>query len=227
MTLRTNARIAGVTFLLYIVTAIGGMILFQRASGGVGIAARLASIAQHATLVRLSALLVLLQFLYPVVLAVTIYALTRDQDRDLALIAVGCRFTEGVIAALAAGQRLDLLSVASASTTVTGPDAAAANALGALLLGGDSSVSATCFAVGSTIYCWLFLRARSIPVPLAGLGLLASALLVVALPVQIAGFLHVPATGLIWIPMAAFEVTLAVWLIVKGVAVRPRSPSPA
>ncbi|HEY6867167.1 MAG TPA: DUF4386 domain-containing protein [Candidatus Eisenbacteria bacterium] len=227
MTLRANARIAGVTFLLYIVTAIGGMILFDRASGGVGTAARLASIAQHPTLVRLSALLILLEFLYPVVLAVTIYALTRDQDRDLALVAVGCRFTEGVIAAIAAGNRLDLLSVATAGATATGAERAAANALGALLLGGGDSISATCFALGSTIYCWLFLRARSIPVALAGLGLFASALLVVALPVQIAGFLHGPATGLIWIPMAAFEVTLAVWLIVKGVAVRPRSPSPA
>ena len=35
-------------------------------------------------------------------------------------------------------------------------------------------------------------------------------------------------TDIIWIPMALFEVTLALWLIFKGVAVSPaRQPQPA
>lgn len=221
MTLRTNARVAGATFLLYIVTGIGGLILFNQVSHGTETADKLASIAQHETSIRLTALLILLQFVYPMVLAVTIYALTCHQDRDLALLAASCRFTEGVIAAIAAGERLELLSVATASTTATGLDAEATKALGALLLGGGAPISAICFAVGSTIYCYLFLRARSIPVPIARTGLLASILLLAALPVQVAGFLDSPVTYVIWIPMALFEVVLALWLIVKGVAIRP------
>jgi hypothetical protein len=221
MTQRTNARVAGVTFLLYIVTGIASMVLFNQASHGDETAARLASIAQHATLVRVTALLTWLQFLYAVALGVTLYALTRDEDRDLALVATGCRFTEGVIAAMAAGSRLDLLSVATASTTAAGPDIAATRTLGDMLMGGGGTVAALCFAIGSLIYSYLFLRARSIPAWLAWLGVLASLLWLFGLPSQMLGYLHGPATYAMWIPMAVFEVVLALWLIVKGVAVRP------
>jgi hypothetical protein len=72
--------------------------------------------------------------------------------------------------------------------------------------------------VGSTLYSYLFLRARSIPVSLARLGVLASVLLVVALTVRLVGFLHGPVTYYVWIPMAVFEVALGLWLIIKGVA---------
>lgn len=56
-----------------------------------------------------------------------------------------------------------------------------------------------------------------IPVALAWLGVGASILLVVGLPLQLAGVLHGPVTQLMYLPMAAFEIPLGVWLIVKGV----------
>jgi hypothetical protein len=52
----------------------------------------------------------------------------------------------------------------------------------------------------------LLVQGRMIPVPLAWFGVLASALLVVALPLQLAGVLGDPASQLIWIPLAAFEI---------------------
>jgi Domain of unknown function (DUF4386) len=222
MTRTRNARLAGSMFLFYIATGIASMVLFgQATSGAEGTAATLASIARHATLVRLTVMLTLLTFVDAVVLGVALYALTRDQDRDLAVMALSCRVSEGVIAAISTVRILGLLSLATASTAAAGLDAAAAVALGGLLLkmgGWSSLIAATCFAVGSTLYSYLFLRARSIPVPLAWLGVLASALLVVALPLQLAGFLRGPVTQFIWIPMLLFEVPLALWLLVKGVA---------
>jgi hypothetical protein len=221
MTRTTNARLAGSILLLYIATGIASMVLFGRATRGEGVAERLASIAQHASLVRVTILLTLLQAAYAVVLAVTFYALTRDQDRDLAVMALACRVGEGVIAAISPVRALGLLSIATATTAAATADAAAAQALAALLLrmgGWTGLVGATCFAVGSTLYSYLFLRARSIPVPLAWLGVLASILLVAALPLQLSGFLEGPLTNFIWIPMLAFEVPLGLWLLIKGVA---------
>lgn len=197
------------------------MILSGQATRGEGTAAKLASIAQHATLVRVNIVLTLLQAAYALVLAVTLYALTRDQDPDLAVMALCCRVGEGVIAAISPVRTLGLLSIATASTAMAAPDAAAAQALGALLLkmgGWIPLIGATCFAVGSMLYSYLFLRARSIPVPLAWLGVLASIPLVVALPLQLAGFIEGPVTNFMWIPMAVFEVTLGLWLLIKGVA---------
>lgn len=85
------------------------------------------------------------------------------------------------------------------------------------------------FAVGSTLFSWLLLRGRRIPVALAWLGVLASALLVVILPLQLAGLFggttswSASVTWLVWLPMLVFEVTLSLWLIVKGVAMPPRN----
>jgi hypothetical protein len=45
-------------------------------------------------------------------------------------------------------------------------------------------------------------------------------LLVVALPLQLAGFLHGPVTWFIWMPMLLFEVPFGFWLIFKGVAAK-------
>jgi hypothetical protein len=221
MTRKTNARLAGFMLLFYIATGIAGLILFNQATGGAeGTAAKLASITQHATLVRLAIVLTLLTIFVAVVLAVALYALTRDEDPDLALLALTCRVGEGMISVIPAIAKLALLSVATGAATAAAPDAAA-NALGALLLnvqGWSTTVAATLFAVGSTLYSYLFLRARSIPVPLAWLGVFASILLVVVLPLQLAEFIHGPVTDFIWIPMLVFEVALALWLLIKGVA---------
>jgi hypothetical protein len=222
MTRTANARLAGFTFLAYIITGIVDMVVFRRAAAGSGAFAQLASIAQHATLVRLSALLTLLTFFEAIVLGVTLYALTRDEDQDLAVLALCCRVAEGVLGAAAAVRTMQILSVATAIPTT---DSSASIALGASLLatGGSSvAIGATCFAVASTLFSYLFLRARSSPVPLAWLGVLASLLLVIALPVRLLGFLPASLVWPIWMPMLAFEVTLALWLIVKGVAINPQ-----
>jgi hypothetical protein len=200
------------------------MVLFAPATSGQGTAAKLASIAQHATLMRLATMFSLLMMMNALVLAVALYALTRDYDRDLAVLALCCRVTEGVIAAVSAVPKRALLSVATAAVGAAAADAAAANALGSVLLqvqGLTTLVSATVFAIGSTLYSYLFLRARTIPVSLAWLGVLASVLLVVGLPLQMAEFIEGPVTSLMWIPMAVFEVTFALWLLIKGVAAQP------
>lgn len=218
MTRQGNARLAGFAYLLYIVAGIAGMVLFGRAARGEGTAAKLASIAQHATAVRLTVVLTIVEFLCAVALAVTLYALTRDEDRDLARIAMFCRVAEGMIGAASAVLTLGLASLAEASAAAGGPDAAT-TALGALLLRHEDQsvlIAATCFALGSTLFCWLFLRARSIPVPLAWLGVFASVLLVVGLPLRIVGVLREPVSSFLWIPMLLFEVPFALWLLATG-----------
>lgn len=84
MTRTMNAKIAGFTFLFYIAVAFPAMVLFERAASGEGIAAKFAGLAQHATDVRVAVVLSLLGCFSALVLAVTLYAITREQDPDLA-----------------------------------------------------------------------------------------------------------------------------------------------
>ena len=59
-----------------------------------------------------------------------------------------------------------------------------------------------------------------VPVSIACLGVFASGLLVVVLPLQLAGL----STGSLtagyyqWLPALVFQVVLALWLLIKGVA---------
>jgi hypothetical protein len=121
------------------------------------------------------------------VLAVTLYAITRDVDRELAMLAMTFRVGEGLLGAMGLAAKV--------STMLVG---------------------ATLFAIGSTLFCWLLLRGRLIPAVLAWLGVFASVLLVVALPMQIAEILPRVFAQVMWLPMLAFEVPFGIWLIVKG-----------
>lgn len=233
MTQRTNARIAGVLFLLYIATGVLSMMLFGMATRACpGAAAQLAGIARHEFVVRLTSLLSVLMGLYALGLGATLYALTRDVDRDLALMGLCSRAAEGVVGVVAAVRTLGLVSVATMAADAAADPASAkvATAFGEMLLkqgGSTATVAAACFAVGSTIFSYLFLRARAIPKALAVLGVAASAVLLLSLPSQITGIVRGPVTYVVWIPMAVFEVTLALWLIFKGTASPATAPRPA
>ncbi|HMH96010.1 MAG TPA: DUF4386 domain-containing protein [Bradyrhizobium sp.] len=224
MTSRTSGRLAGFTFLFYIAIAITEMILSSRITSGPNTAAKLANIAQHLPQMRLVTVLVMLTIFCALVLAVTLYALTRDVDADLALMAMTCRITEGVTGIVPAIAKLGLLSLATTAVTAKGTEAATVNELAALLLrvgGWSTTVGATAFAVGSTIFAYLFLRARSIPVWLAWVGLAGSLLMVVILPLEGIGLIKGAITAMAWAPLFVFEVTLGFWLMIKGVSPRP------
>ena len=227
MTRTTNARVAGFTFLSYIALGIAVMVLFGRATNAEGIAAELAGIAQHASDVRLAVVLSLLTGFAALVLGVSLYSITRDEDPDLAMLALTCRVGEGVLGTIPVAT-LGLLWLATAQGEADAPDAATAHALAAFLLkvgGWKTSIGATLFAVGSMLFSWLLLRGRMIPVALAWLGVLASVLLVVGLPLQLVGVLRGSVAQLMWLPMAAFEIPFALWLLIKGVAMSARRQS--
>lgn len=167
MTLATNARIVGCTLIVYFAAGMATMAL--------------------ASYPGLTAVLNVVGSFSALVLGVTFYAITREQDPDLAMMALACRVIEAVP--------------------------------------GHGEIY---FAVGNTIFSWLLLRGRLIPVGLAWLGVIASTLLVILLPVQIAGYLGgprawaSPVTWAVWLPVLVFELTLAAWFLTKGIA----TPSP-
>ena len=171
----TAARVAGFTFLLYIVVGISSM-------GGLlrGPWAQPAAYAQNAA---------------AVILAVTLFIVTRIEQPLIAGL--------GMIFRLAEGTRR------------------AAFALAAISVPRAALMDATLFAIGSAFFCWLLLRGRMLPRALAWIGVVASVILVVGLPLQVGGLLGAPLTMLMWMPMLAFEVPGGLWLLAKGV---PPSP---
>ncbi len=216
MTRRMNARIAGIAYLLYIAAAFPSMILMSRATAGDGggMPVKLANLAHHAFDVRLAMVLSLIGCFCALVLGVTLYAITRVQDHELGLLAMACRVAEGVTGAASLPPMLSFLSVVAAG--------GAGESLGAFVLDDSVFVPATFFAVGSTIFSWLLLKGRMVPIWLAWLGVISSAVVAVGLPLETLQLLRSAVMQLLWIPVAIFEIVLAAWLIAKGV----RDPTP-
>jgi hypothetical protein len=163
MTLRSIARLAGTAYLLYIAAGIGSMVAPAQIRPVLG------------TVMVLCA----------VTLGATLYAITRQVDRDLALLAMLCR----------------VLEAGSASGDIY-------------------------FAVASTIFCWLLLKGRIIPIWLSLLGLFSSGGLVVQLLVQQAAGASTnwssPMTWVIWFQLLIFELTFAAVLLANRLT-PPRS----
>jgi hypothetical protein len=204
MTIRSNARVAGATFLVYIAAGMTGLIYKPGPLLEVG--------------------LWFVQCFSALVLAVTLHAITRGQDPDIAMLGLTFRVGEGILGAMYISLNHRLLSLAA----VNSADSAggAERVLNAFIHGAGRShvlVCATFFAAGSTCFSWLLLRGRMIPVGLAWVGLAASVLLVVTLPLQFAEVLSGPVTMYIWLPMLAFEVPFGLWLLVRD----PRVPARA
>ena len=225
MTRTTNARIAGFTYLFYAAIGICIELLMHQARGVDGGAAELVRIGQYATNVRLSILIVVLECVSALVLGVTLYGITRVVDHELAVLGLVCRVAEGVLGTLRIPSYLGLLWLAKPGGGTDAPDIPTTNALRTFLLMPVPSVpiGAIFFAVGSLIFSWLLVRGRMVPVSIAWLGVFASGLLAVALPLQLAGFPTGPLSGYTqWLPALAFQVVLALWLLIKGVATPAR-----
>jgi hypothetical protein len=216
MTQRTNARVAGFAFLFYIAVGITQMVL-SSPTRAEGTAARLALIAQHAGRVRLNMLLSMVICVTAVSLATALYGLTRAQDREIAVLGLAFRVGEGLLAALTPLPSLGLLWLATQATDV--PSATSSTVAGLLfhVQGWAVTLIATLFAFGSTAFSWLLLRGRMIPVALAWLGVVASVLLAVGLPLRLVGVVDGSVVQILWIPMALFEIPLGFWLLFKGV----------
>jgi hypothetical protein len=174
--------------------------------------------------VRLAMLLTLLECLSSLVLAVTLYGITRDEDHELAMLGLVCRVAEGVLGSVNnIPSYLGLLWLAKAGTGTGASDVPTIDALRAFLMlpGPAVPMGAVFFAVGTLIFSSLLLRGRIVPVSIAWLGVFASGLLAVTLPLQIAGFSTGPLSGYVqWLPALVYQIVLAVWLLIKGVARR-------
>jgi hypothetical protein len=167
-------------------------------------------------------------------IAVGLYPILKKHNRSLALGAVGFRIIENIFQIVAA---LGLLTLLTLSQDFAKADALVASAFqttGALVLAVRYWVSLVLsqvgFVVGALMYYYIFYQSNLIPRWLSGWGI--AAIILHSIAVALTMFLQIdPFSGsptlLLSIPIGLQELTLAVWLIVKGFnssAIAPRSP---
>jgi uncharacterized protein DUF4386 len=214
VTQRAEARTAGFAYLSYIVFTMSSTMIYGKATAGDGVMQRLSSLSQMISQVRVTVLLDLLQVVCALVLAVTLYRLTKVVDPTLAMLAMMFRVGEGLIGSSSIVSKLEVMRLATGSTM----DAASARFFGNYIFNRpDELFSEFCFVVGGFVFAYLFLRGRLIPTLLAWIGVVAIGIQMVCVPLHTAAFIGRATVDMLWLVILAYEIPLGFWLIIKGV----------
>jgi hypothetical protein len=183
----------------------------------------LVKISENKDLVLAGALSLLIMALACAGIAIGLYPILKKHNQSLALGAVGFRIIENVFQVVAALALLSLLTLSQESSKADALAASAFQAVGATLLAvhfwAPMVLAQFGFVLGALMYYYVFYRSNLIPRWLSGWGLIAITLhltsVFVTMFTQTNPFSGSP-TLLLNIPIGLQELTLAVWLIVKG-----------
>jgi hypothetical protein len=146
--------------------------------------------------------------------------LLRSVDRNLAVLAVLLRLMELALHFNVTTQSLTALRLLSGADYLQVIDTTVLQSLAQLAIGVQGAGMNTGFVLlglGSAVFAWLFFKSRYIPRILAGWGVFAS-LLLSAYAFTVILFPRAAALQIVpMLPMGIYEVSLGLWLLLKGV----------
>ncbi|MBA3873640.1 MAG: DUF4386 domain-containing protein [Anaerolineae bacterium] len=215
---RKNAVIVGIFFIFATVTAILGFLLYQPIFVGPDY---LVNGAAHKDQVILGVLMELILAIADIGTAIGLYPILKRYGERIALIHLFLRFYEAVIIMIGIISVLSLLTLSRDFVAASAPDADAYHVSGTLLHAVYSwtSILGPIFLLGlnTLMYSYLLFKSKLVPRPLATLGLTGAALVlgygllvIFGVVAQGSGF------TLLAMPIAVYEMILAVWLIANG-----------
>jgi hypothetical protein len=235
---RHAAAIAGAAYLITTATAIFSQFFVYSTLIVRADAARTASnIVAHSQRFRVAIFCDLLTCAGVVILNVALYELLQPVHRSLARLAAFWRMAEASVYGAITVSGFIVLSLLSGAGDLQAFQPRELQALARLFLGAQASgfmIVLLFFGLGSTTYMVLLVRSRYIPKALALLGLGGSALVALfalacmlfpafvapaVVAVRALPAIALAALAVILLPLLSFEVTLGLWLLVKGVRI--------
>ncbi len=216
----TNRKAAVAAGVLFIVATVAGVISrVAFLTPVLGLPDPLAAVSANETRVVLGAALLFVGGAAAAGIAIAMYPAMRGHGEALALGSVGFRLIEGTFYLGIVVCLLILVAMGEQAASSGGPVAFAVPV--ALVLAAREAlgqVSVLAFAVGATMYYWLFYRSRLVPRWLSAWGLVAIASLAVSVVLVIFGVIEPMSQPqvLLAAPLGVQEMVLAGWLIAKG-----------
>ena len=216
---RRTAIVAGVFFLLTEVTAIGGVLLYGSVLGNPDF---IVSSSASDTGVLGGAFLEVLLAIAVVGTAVTLYPVIKRQHEGIALGHVAGRLIEAVIIAVGAISLLAVVTMRHELAGTTGAEATAAVTVGQSLVAVHNWTflfgPKLALGVNTVLLAYLMYRSQLVPRAIAVLGLIGGSLIFASGTAVLFGLYEDLSTiGVVAAaPVFAWEVSVAVWMIVKG-----------
>lgn len=212
------AKIVGVLFILAAVTAVIGLILYNPILKGPDY---LITGYEHANQVVLGALMELILVASAIGTSTTMFPILRKYNETIALWHVCFRFLEAVIITVGVISVLSLLTL-SREFAAGGVDIASFQASGTVL----KAIHDWTFLLGpnfmlginTMMYSYIFYKSKLVPRFIPLLGITGATLVFIAALLEMFGIIQQASAwgGILALPVAANEMILAVWLIVKG-----------
>jgi len=213
------AKIVGVLFILAAVTAIIGLLLYDPILNGPDY---LIKGSQHANQVILGAVLELILVVSAIGTSTTMFPFLRKYNETIALWHVCFRFLEAIIITVGVISVLSLLTLSQEFVAGGATNAASFLASGIVL----KAVHDWTFLLGPNImlgintimYSYIFYKSKLVPRFISILGMTGATLVFIAGLLEMFGVIPQVSVlgGILSLPVAANEMILAGWLIVKG-----------
>jgi hypothetical protein len=216
---RKAAKIVGVLFILAAVTAVIGLNLYDPILNGPDY---LIKGSEHANQVIVGAVMELILVVSAIGTATTMFPLLRKYNETIALWHVCFRFLEAIIITVGVISVLSLLTLSQEFVAAGAPDSSSFHSSGIILkaIHDWTFMLGPLFMLGinTVMYSYIFYKTKLVPRFISILGMTgATCVFICSLFVMFGVFPQISFWGAILaVPVAANEMILAVWLLVKG-----------
>ena len=216
---RNPPRLLGAAFLFVFVASLISTQLLASVVGSGSISEMLVNISANLTPIRISILVGLVTSVGIVVLAVLLYIVLRKQGKIIALVALGWWLAEAVILAVSKIGLFALIPLSLEFVRAGAPATSYFQTLGDLLYSsvyqqGDN-IHMLFYSLGGVLWFYLFYISRYIPRVLSILGLVIESVGLIGMVLLL---LAVNVNMLVFYPIAALELAIGLWLMVKGIS---------
>jgi len=211
---RKTATVVGLLFIIATVAPITSAFF----TGSIHDTDYLTAVSANQNRVLIGVLLLLIMTASIVSIPIVIYPVLKKRNETLALGYVGARIFEGFFSTINIINILFLLSLSREFVTSAAPVDSYFQTSGALLLAGfdwGSILLDFPFTIGALVLNYVLYKSKLVPRWLSALGLVGAALWLTDAFLRVFS-LSSPSLEILALPIAAQEMILAAWLIIKG-----------
>jgi len=213
---KNTPRLLGAAFLLQaIASLVGGLILLQPLIVSGNIIDSMTNISNNALQMRASIVVEMITAIGIVILGVLLYITLKKVSLKISLVALGLYIIEAALLAASRIPAFSLLRISQESVIAGHPTYL--QTLGNLSYESQSfgyDLHMLAFALGATLFYYLFFKSGFLPRILSLWGLIAAPLALIGILFALFGY-DVPIV--VFLPNLPFELTMGIWLMVKGI----------
>ena len=213
---KNTPKLLGAAFLLQaIASLVSGLILLQPLIVPGNIIDIMTNISNNALQMRASIVVEMITAIGIVILGVLLFITLKKISMKISLVALGLYIIEAGILAASRIPAFSLLRISQESVIAGHPTYL--QTLGNLFYESQSfgyNLHMLAFALGATLFYYLFFKSGFLPRVLSLWGLIAAPLALIGILFSLFGY-NVPIV--VFLPNLPFEITMGIWLMVKGI----------